>query len=1120
MDNLCKKLMLGGSVAAMLAGVSAVANAQENTEAVTVSASRIQIQGYEAPTPVTVIGIEQLNRDAKVDIGDAIRELPQVGGRGDSPSNGSHSGNASQGDAGLDTVDLRGLGVVRTLVLFDGQRVVSSNPNNGGPPAIGGVDLSTIPSTMIERVDVVTGGASAAWGSDALAGVVNLVINKHFTGFKANAAFGNSSQNDHKSYKFEMAWGTDFLGGRGHTEFAANYTMSPDTMYNWGRNWYDNTNRALYSCAVVNGGPATSLCHTPIGVYSNSATNAGLIIASAAGINASATGPASAAQRALVANIQALGGQFANFPTSSGAGVNLLRGTQFVGPNAQTTPFNFGINNITPGTNAAGSNCYYCSANVDTNVANAPITAVPYHNYNVFSYTSFKVTPDITASLMLNYGWNAENNQANDGRSGNYQFNVDNAFIPDALRQQMIAQGISSFTLGSAAIENLTNHRDVSMFNLSKSVAQNYVQNYRQLYRGVFTLSGALNLFGEDWSWNAYAQNSSVRERQYARYNTLNNAINANGGANTGLANAYDAVVVAASGPNSLGGGNGALASQVRSILAASGVPVPTPGEIACRSTLTATQFGTTTNAAGFQVVAAGGLNPGCVPIDLLGDGTVSQAALNYIAPGRTASSARLAGDVVADRALYRINQQVFSASASGTLPWGLPAGKVAVALGVEDRLEQQRNQRDPLQLGASGVFESGNFSQFPDFNPATGKYGQGAYNVQEGFLEVTVPILKDDFVDSLEFNAAGRMTSYSTSGLVETWKLGLNSQINQDIRLRTTLSSDIRAPGIGELFSPILVSTQSGVSYPGVSGTFQVRQLQAGNPTLVPEQATTVSGGIVLTPHWIENLSLSFDWYSLTLHGGIFSPSQGQISSACAILKDPNFCKFVFFGQGPVVGGLASSELDGNGQSPAALIGPLTFAIANSGDFNSYYQGPVNANRETVSGLDFQADYQHELWAGNMSWHLLGNYTDEKTRTSLGTTVDGAGAVSGDGSLNPLAGFTSPKLHFTVSSTYTEGDWSVTGQVRAIGSARLTNNLTQGQTIYNTIDDNSVPAIIYADFRGSYRFSDRIQLYGAVDNAFNKSPPNIPTIGGGGTSCISYDCIGRSYRVGVRFDD
>ena len=286
MENLCKKLMLGGSMAAMLAAITASATAQEQqTESVEVSASRIQIQGYEASTPVTVVGAEQLNRDAKVDIGDAIRELPAVGGHGDSPSNGSHSGNASQGDAGIDTIDLRGLGVVRTLVLFDGQRIVTSNPNSGGPPAIGGVDLSTIPSSVVERVDVVTGGASAAWGSDAVAGVVNLVINKTFTGFKANATYGNDSHNDHQEYKFEVTAGTDFFGGRGHTEFAGDYTMSPDAMYNWNRPWFDKDNRALYPCSVVDNGSATALCHTPSGVYSNSFTNGGLITANAAGPN-------------------------------------------------------------------------------------------------------------------------------------------------------------------------------------------------------------------------------------------------------------------------------------------------------------------------------------------------------------------------------------------------------------------------------------------------------------------------------------------------------------------------------------------------------------------------------------------------------------------------------------------------------------------------------------------------------------------------------------------------------------------------------------------------------------------------------------------------------------------
>ena len=96
-----------------------------------------------------------------------------------------------------------------------------------------------------------------------------------------------------------------------------------------------------------------------------------------------------------------------------------------------------------------------------------------------------------------------------------------------------------------------------------------------------------------------------------------------------------------------------------------------------------------------------------------------------------------------------------------------------------------------------------------------------------------------------------------------------------------------------------------------------------------------------------------------------------------------------------------------------------------------------MNANRETVSGLDFQADYHHDLFAGTLSWHVLGNYTDEKTRTSLGVTVDGAGAVSGDGALNPLSRIYHAQVPRHGGTTYDEGRWSLTAQARIIGSAR-----------------------------------------------------------------------------------
>ena len=140
--------------------------------------------------------------------------------------------------------------------------------------------------------------------------------------------------------------------------------------------------------------------------------------------------------------------------------------------------------------------------------------------------------------------------------------------------------------------------------------------------------------------------------------------------------------------------------------------------------------------------------SPLCVPLNVFGTNVASQAAINYVAPGITNPG-------IADQVTFVMQQSVFSASAQGVLPWGLPAGKVAVAFGGEYRLEQQtRYPRSAADRRNSGMGRR-------QFRPVL----RCQYNVKEGFLEVNAPILKDNFVQSLDFNAAGRFTSYSTSG-------------------------------------------------------------------------------------------------------------------------------------------------------------------------------------------------------------------------------------------------------------------------------------------------------------------------------------------------------------------
>src|SRR4029077_2687135 len=123
--------------------------------------------------------------------------------------NGSENGSAN-------TLNLRNLGQARTLILLDGQRVA---PSNAG----GTVDVDSLPQMLMSRVDVVTGGASAVYGSDAVAGVVNFILDKKFTGFKYGFNAGISKYGDAAEEKIGFAWGTELFGGRGHYEMAMRF---------------------------------------------------------------------------------------------------------------------------------------------------------------------------------------------------------------------------------------------------------------------------------------------------------------------------------------------------------------------------------------------------------------------------------------------------------------------------------------------------------------------------------------------------------------------------------------------------------------------------------------------------------------------------------------------------------------------------------------------------------------------------------------------------------------------------------------------------------------------------------------------------------------------------------
>src|SRR4051812_42843989 len=216
---------------------------------IVITGSRITVSGFTAPTPTQVIGAADLARNAEPNVFTTIAQLPSLQG---STGTSVNVNSTSSGLQGLSSFSLRGLGAIRTLTLLDQQRVVGANVT--GVP-----DISLFPQLLIKRVDVVTGGASASYGSDAVGGVVNFITDKRFEGFKANVAGGITTYGDDKQYLIQAAAGHNF--GALHVEVSGEYDHEdgiPSPRFGEaganGRDWYRTTtfiNRGT-SASVLN----------------------------------------------------------------------------------------------------------------------------------------------------------------------------------------------------------------------------------------------------------------------------------------------------------------------------------------------------------------------------------------------------------------------------------------------------------------------------------------------------------------------------------------------------------------------------------------------------------------------------------------------------------------------------------------------------------------------------------------------------------------------------------------------------------------------------------------------------------------------------------------------------
>ncbi|HEX8486615.1 TonB-dependent receptor plug domain-containing protein [Sphingomonas sp.] len=942
---------------------------------VVVTGSRIERNGYNAPTPVSVVSAKELKSEAPANISDFVNTLPAVRNSGTAASS---NGSLSNGAAGINSVNLRALGSARTLVLFDGQRSVASTTT-------GQVDVNTFPQALIERVEVVTGGASSAYGSDAVSGVVNFILDKDFTGMKGEYEYGVTTYGDGANHKGSFTGGTSFDEGRGHILLSGEY-FSQKGIQSIDRDWNDGgfflANNPAYSATDNCRAPAGYVAGTPIagcapeffvgsGIGTGQFTPGGLV----------STGP--------------------------------LRGTYFGTINPATGKAS--VNQLTFGP-TSGQWMIGGDYNITSAGHRSSATLLPSEKRaSAFGRVSYEFAPAFNMFAQFSHSYYTGESFYQQTPTTGVVIQRDNAYLPDAVRAQMVAANLQSIQIGTSNID----------------IPPQGSANERNVRRYVVGANGKFGMLGDDWNWDAYYQHGTTKTREM-----LTNAWNIQR-----MALATDAVVAQA--------GN------------AAGIPA---GRIVCRSTLTAP-----TN--------------GCVPLNRIGIGGATPQAIQYVLY-----------DGLQPLRTQRLKQQVGALNFSTNNLIDLWAGPISIAFGGEYREESVSGDVDPLfqPIVANGV------------TTGTWIYGNylatdGKYNVKEAYIEAVVPIFR-----GMDFNGAFRITDYSTSGSVNTWKAGLTWQALDAIKFRGTVSRDIRAPNLSELFAPGTGRTNT-VNVPLANGTTVANQFNestVGNRELTPEVAKTYGAGAIFTPGFLPGFAMSVDYYNIEIKDAISSLTAQVITDQCYLQSIATSCAFISTtgGRGVVTPGLAVTSIE---------VKPFNFVS------------------EKTSGIDFEASYRRMVGPGNFTLRALASYAIElKTDNGVTLTTDAAGQNTGG----------LPDWTYRLSAGY-DLDSGLAMQVigRGVSGGVYNNNYIVCTTDCpastadrRTVNTNSIGGAFYLDVNASYAFqieNAKAQVFVSIRNLLDRDPTlvgNGPT--GNNTPAYPqtnralYDVLGRVFRMGVRF--
>lgn len=449
-----------------------------------------------------------------------------------------------------------------------------------------------------------------------------------------------------------------------------------------------------------------------------------------------------------------------------------------------------------------------------------------------------------------------------------------------------------------------------------------------------------------------------------------------------------------------------------------------------------------------------------CVPYNIFGNQAISKASSDY-----------LVGTAISNQEL---KQHVLSASMTGVIA-ELWAGPLTTAFGIDYRNESGKGDADERSI--NNEFFVGNFKPF-----------SGDIDVTEAYVELGLPLMDSVEFGTLDLNGAIRWTDYSNSGLVNTWKAGLIYSPIDTLRFRVTRSSDIRAPNINDLFSGGAVrATAVNDPFRGGEST-QYSERGTGNPDLRPEEADTFTIGGSYTPDWLSGFSMSVDYFDIKIEDAIAGLSSQNILDNC-FDGQSEYCQYV--------------------------------TRNNEGLITQISNLPFNFQAERMAGMDMEFAYTMTVGPGELNMRAFATRTSKLSMGVPGTdgfiTRQGEVGNNAGGGGNPGT----PEWIGNGKIRYdTDNGTSVGLTMRFVGEAEVESDYS-----YTYLEGNNISAQTYIDLNVSQTFdiaSGTLQIFGVIDNVFDRDPPVIPSLQGTSpldlpTNGSVYDTLGRSIRMGIR---